>query len=85
MIRFSKKKYRNKNKNFKTRKNGSRRYKTRRNKKGGLLWNPSMTVAGVNLSSSRGEKQYNWKTGKWDEYVCYGVGPLKGCQLIPAK
>lgn len=44
-----------------------------------------MTVAGVNLSSSRGEKQYNWKTGKWDEYVCYGVGPLKGCQLIPAK
>jgi hypothetical protein len=92
MVKSSTKRYKNNNKNFKTKKTGTRSYKTRksgtktrRNKKGGLLWSPSMTVAGVKVGSDRGHKQYNWSTGKWDELVCYGVGPLKGCQLVPAK
>jgi hypothetical protein len=95
MVKSSTKRYKNNNKNIKTRKSGSRSYKTKktgtkrykstRNKKGGLLWSPSMTVAGVKVGSDRGHKQYNWSTGKWDELVCYGVGPLKGCKIIPAK
>jgi hypothetical protein len=59
--------------------------KTRRSKKGGLLFNQNLNIAGVDLSKQSGSKQYNWKTGKWDDVVCYGVGPLKGCKIVPAK
>ena len=80
MVKSKKKSYIKKN--TKMRKSGS---KTRRNKKGGLLWSPSMTVAGVKIGSDRGEKRYNWSTGKWDDYICYGIGPLSGCRIVPAK
>jgi hypothetical protein len=59
--------------------------KTRRNRKGGLLFNQEVGIAGINMSKSTGQKQYNWQTGKWDDYVCYGIGPLKGCKVVPAK
>ena len=85
MVKSLTKRNRNKNNNFKTRKSGTRRYKTRKNKKGGLLWNSNMNVGGIDLSKKSGHKRYNWSTGKWDEEVCYGVGPLKGCKIVPAK
>ena len=84
MFKSSTKRYKNKNKNKNT-KMMNRRKKTRRNKKGGLLWNSSMNVGGIDLSKNTGQKRYNWTTGKWDDYVCYGVGPLKGCKIVPAK
>jgi hypothetical protein len=59
--------------------------KTRRNKKGGLLFDQSLNIGGIDLSRQTGQKRYNWKTGKWDNMVCYGVGPLKGCKIVPAK
>ena len=57
----------------------------KKNKKGGLLWNSNVKVAGIDLSKKSGQKEYNWKTGKWDDLVCYGIGPLKGCKTVPAK
>lgn len=71
-------------KNIFTRKSRKSR-KTRKNKKGGLLWNSNMNIGGLDLSKNSGQKQYNWKTGKWDNLICYGIGPLKGCKLVPAK
>jgi hypothetical protein len=87
MVKSSTKKYKNKNKNKNTklRKTSNKSQKTRRNKKGGLLWNTSMNVGGIDLSKKSGQKEYNWKTGKWDDLVCYGIGPLKGCKTVPAK
>lgn len=59
--------------------------KTRKNIKGGLLFDQKLNIGGIDLSRETGKKRYNWQTGKWDDYVCYGVGPLKGCKIVPAK
>jgi hypothetical protein len=59
--------------------------KTRKNIKGGLLFDQKINIGGIDLSRETGKKRYNWQTGKWDDYVCYGVGPLKGCKIVPAK
>jgi hypothetical protein len=59
--------------------------KTRRVKKGGFLFNQDLKFAGIDLSRQTGKKQYNWKTGKWDNLVCYGIGPFKGCKVEPAE
>jgi hypothetical protein len=69
----------------KTRRNKTKRNKTRRNKKGGLLFDQNLNIGGIDFSRRTGEKQYNWKTGKWDDLVCYGIGPLKGCKIVAAK
>jgi hypothetical protein len=68
---FSKKKYRVKKFNKKTRKN----------KKGGWLFDQNIKIAGIDMSKQTGKKQYNWKTGKWDNVECYGVGPFKACKI----
>ena len=78
---FSKKR---KSKQFLKHKNKNNK-KSRKNKKGGFLFDQNINVAGVDLSRQTGKKQYNWKTGKWDNLVCYGIGPLKGCKIVPAK
>ena len=77
------KKFNTKKNMYKMKKN--HKSKTKRNKKGGLLWNSSLNLGGINLSKNTGKKEYNWKTGKWDNLVCYGIGPLKGCKTVPAK
>ncbi len=59
--------------------------KTRRNKYGGFLFDQKLNIGGIDLSRETGKKRYNWTTGKWDDYVCYGVGPFKGCKIVPAK
>lgn len=59
--------------------------KTRKNKKGGLLFDQKINIAGVDLSRQTGQKRYNWNTGKWDKVVCYGVGPLKACKVEPSE
>jgi hypothetical protein len=66
-------------------KTARRNKKTRRNKKGGLLFNQNLNIGGIDMSKNTGEKRYNWQTGKWDDVVCYGIGPLKGCKIVPAK
>jgi hypothetical protein len=81
----SKKSKNKKTRRVKTRKVKKGRVKTRKVKRGGLLFNQNLNIAGVDLSKQSGSKQYNWKTGKWDDVVCYGVGPLKGCKIVPAK
>ena len=68
-----------------TKKRKNRRRKTRRVKKGGFLFNQDLKFAGIDLSRQTGKKQYNWKTGKWDNLVCYGIGPFKGCKVEPAE
>ena len=37
------------------------------------------------FSTHTGNKRYNWKTGKMDDFNCYGVGPFKWCKIIPAS
>jgi hypothetical protein len=59
--------------------------KTRKNIKGGLLFDQKINIGGIDLSRETGKKRYNWQTGKWDDYVCYGIGPLNGCKIVPAK
>jgi len=73
------------NKTRKTRKTMKNNKRTKRNKKGGLLFNQSMNIGGIDMSKNTGQKVYNWKTGKWDDQVCYGIGPLKGCKIVEAK
>ena len=77
------KKYQQKSK--RTRRNKHSLRKTTRNRKGGLLFNQSINLGGIDLSRQTGQKRYNWKTGKWDNMVCYGIGALKGCRIVPAK
>jgi len=72
------------NRRIKNRNNKTRNNKTR-NRKGGLLFNQNLNVGGIDLSKQTGKKQYNLKTGKWDDMNCYGVGPLKWCKIVPAK
>lgn len=71
-------------KNNKKNTKNNKRY-TRKNKKGGLLWSQSTNIGGIDLSKNTGSKRYNWSTGKWDDEVCYGIGPLKTCKIVPAK
>jgi len=41
---------------------------------------------GVGFSKQTGQKQYNWKTGKWDDLDCYKIGNLpQFCKIKPAK
>lgn len=70
--------------NRKRHQNKSKSKTIKSNKRGGFLFNQGVNVAGVNLSRQTGEKVYNWKTGKWDNKVCYGVGPLKWCKIQTA-
>lgn len=65
--------------------NRKRGNRTRRNRKGGLMFNQSVNLGSLDLSRQTGKKRYNWKTGKWDNMVCYGIGALKGCRIVPAK
>ena len=67
------------------RKNLRKTRKSIKNIKGGLLFDQKINIGGIDLSRETGKKRYNWQTGKWDDYVCYGVGPLKGCKIVPAK
>lgn len=67
------------------RKNRRKTRKSIKNIKGGLLFDQKINIGGIDLSRETGKKRYNWQTGKWDDYVCYGVGPLKGCKIVPAK
>lgn len=79
---------RRKTKTLLKRKNRRKTIKTRKNIKnikGGLLFDQKLNIGGIDLSRETGKKRYNWQTGKWDDYVCYGVGPLKGCKIVPAK
>ena len=79
---------RRKTKTLLKRKNLRKTIKTRKNIKnikGGLLFDQKLNIGGIDLSRETGKKRYNWQTGKWDDYVCYGVGPLKGCKIVPAK
>jgi hypothetical protein len=57
----------------------------KRNKKGGLLFNQSLNIGGIDLSRNTGQKRYNSKTGKWDDYICYKIGPIPFCKIVPAK
>lgn len=59
--------------------------KIRRNKYGGFLFDQNLNIGGIDFARETGKKRYNWTTGKWDDYVCYGVGPFKGCKIVPAK
>jgi hypothetical protein len=56
--------------------------KTRR---GGLLFDQKLNIGGIELERNTGQKRYNWKTGKWDNMVCYKVGPIPFCKIVPAK
>lgn len=81
------KKFQTKRKNIK--KTHKRAIKNRsvkkRSRKGGLLFNSGLNIGGIDLNRQTGQKQYNWGTGKWDDKVCYGIGPLKGCKIVPAQ
>lgn len=59
--------------------------KTRRNRKGGLLFDQSLNIGGIDLGRESGKKQYNWKTGKWDDMICYKIGPFPFCKIVPAE
>jgi hypothetical protein len=59
--------------------------KTRRNRKGGLLFNQKLNIGGIDLERNTGQKRYNWKTNKWDDVICYKVGPIPFCKIVPAK
>lgn len=49
--------------------------KTRKNnKKGGFLFDQKINIGGLDLSRESGKKQYNPKTGKWDDMICYKIG-----------
>ena len=56
-----------------------------RNRKGGLLFDQKLNIGGIDLSRESGKKQYNWKTGKWDDMICYKIGPIPFCKIVPAK
>jgi hypothetical protein len=72
-------------KKSKTKRKINKKTRTKKNKKGGLLFNQNLNIGGIDLSRETGKKRYNWKTGKWDDFVCYGIGPLKGCKIVAAK
>jgi hypothetical protein len=59
--------------------------KTRRNRKGGFLFDQKLNIGGIDLGRESGKKQYNWKTGKWDDMICYKIGPIPFCKIVPAE
>ena len=59
----------------------SKKKLTRKNRRGGFLFDTNFDIGGINFSKQTGEKRYNWKTGKWDPVDCYGVGPLSWCKI----
>ena len=59
--------------------------KTRRNRKGGFLFDQKLNIGGIDLARESGKKQYNWKTGKWDDMICYKIGPIPFCKIVPAE
>jgi len=63
----------------KTNKNKKRNNKSRKVIKGGFLFDNKINIGGLELSRETGQKKYNWNTGKWDNLICYGIGPLKTC------
>jgi hypothetical protein len=74
------KKYNNKSKNV------TKKYNKKSNKKGGFLNTIGFEMNGVGFSKQTGQKQYNWKTGKWDDLDCYKIGNLpQFCKIKPAK
>ena len=56
-----------------------------RNRKGGLLFDQKLNIGGIDLGRESGKKQYNWKTGKWDDMICYKIGPIPFCKIVPAE
>ena len=56
-----------------------------RNRKGGLLFDQKLNIGGIDLARESGKKQYNWKTGKWDDMICYKIGPIPFCKIVPAE
>ena len=42
-------------------------------------------MGGINLARESGKKQYNWKSGKWDDKICYKIGPIPFCKIVPAE
>ena len=70
------------NKKYNKRKNVTKKH----NKKGGFLNTIGFEMNGVGFSKQTGQKQYNWKTGKWDDLDCYKIGNLpQFCKIKPAK
>ena len=59
--------------------NKKRNNKSRKIIKGGFLFDNKINIGGLELSRETGQKKYNWNTGKWDNLICYGIGPLKTC------
>lgn len=47
--------------------------------KGGFLFDNKVNIGGIDFSRETGQKKYNWETGKWDNLICYGIGPIKTC------
>jgi hypothetical protein len=83
--RFTKKYLNRKSKRRNSSRKVNKTRKHRRGEKGGFLFDQSLNIGGIDLSRQTGKKVYNWKTGKWDNYNCYGIGPFKGCQIVPSK
>lgn len=63
--------------------------KTKKNikkiKKGGFLFDQKLNIGGLDLSRESGKKQYNPKTGKWDDVICYKIGPIPFCKIKPSS
>jgi hypothetical protein len=81
MPKNTKRHFKKRSKKTKTRK----AKKNKKNLKGGLLFDQKLNIGGIDFSRETGKKQYNWETGKWDDLHCYGIGPFKGCKVVPAK
>jgi len=56
-----------------------------RNRKGGWLFDQSLNIGGIPLAKDSGKKQYNSTTGKWDDIICYKIGPIPFCKIVPGK
>ena len=77
---ISKRKPRKSKKSKKTKKN-----KYNKTKKGGLFGEQKLNIGGIDLSRNTGRKRYNWKTGKFDDVICYKIGPIPFCKIIPEE
>jgi hypothetical protein len=77
---FSKRKISKLSRHHKKTRRNFKKTRKNRNKKGGFLFDQGINIGGIDLSRQTGKKQYNWKTGQWDNLVCYGVGPFKWCK-----
>jgi hypothetical protein len=77
-------KYISKRKTRKTRKPRNKN-KYNKTKKGGLFGEQKLNIGGIDLSRKTGKKRYNWKTGKFDDVICYKIGPIPFCKIIPEE